>query len=173
VIPARLVFEKNALSTIEIFCLEPYENDAEAALQKTGNVLWKCLVGGAKNGRILLCEKSFFSNDKEYVLQAEKKGKSGNEYIIAFSWNNAGLCFADILNLCGEIPLPPYLKRPSAEFDKERYQTIFANVNGSVAAPTAALHFTKKNFYATARKNRLRFCYSTCRCRNVYACKNR
>jgi S-adenosylmethionine:tRNA ribosyltransferase-isomerase len=144
VMAVRLLFTKHTGSTIELFCLEPADDypDVTTAMLQKGIVRWKCLVGGAKKwkGDALTCSK-------EHVVLSAKKVKQEKDYfVIEFTWNDTGLSFADVLQLFGTIPLPPYLNRRAEKEDEERYQTIYARYNGSVAAPTAGLHFTDSLF---------------------------
>ncbi|GAA4337406.1 S-adenosylmethionine:tRNA ribosyltransferase-isomerase [Flaviaesturariibacter amylovorans] len=143
VIEARLFFQKETGGIIELFCLEPYEPaEMTAALGAEGRVRWRCLVGGAskwKHGLVL--EKPLTVGGVEVRLQALFISKEPEDFIIELRWNSSHH-FAEILHVAGNIPLPPYIKRAAAETDAERYQTIFARQEGSVAAPTAALHFS-------------------------------
>jgi S-adenosylmethionine:tRNA ribosyltransferase-isomerase len=155
VIEARLLFKKPTGGVIEIFCLEPHEQypDITTAMIQRGKVLWQCLIGGAskwKHGQIL--EKRI-NGDGEIILTAKYKEKRVDCFVIEFSWNKKELSFAEILHLAGAIPLPPYLKREPQKTDAERYQTIYAHYEGSVAAPTAGLHFTEKLFKKLKEKN--------------------
>ncbi|MCF8296863.1 MAG: S-adenosylmethionine:tRNA ribosyltransferase-isomerase [Saprospiraceae bacterium] len=144
VIQARMVFQKESGAKIEIFCLEPIEptNDFQLAFQEKSPVKWKCFVGNSKKWKQGILRKKISKG----VLNIEKIAIEGNAHIIEFSWNNSELCFSDILEETGLVPLPPYMNREAIEADKIRYQTIYANSNGSVAAPTAGLHFTDKVF---------------------------
>lgn len=156
VIEARLLFQKTTGGMIEIFCLEPHGRypDITTAMLQREKVLWQCLIGGAskwKHGQVL--EKKIIQNGKEFILQARYCEKTGNSFTVELSWNHPSFCFAEILHLFGVIPLPPYLKREAVTSDTERYQTIYAQTEGSVAAPTAGLHFTPALFDALARKN--------------------
>ena len=156
VIPARLLFQKSSGGIIEIFCLEPHEQYAgitTAMLQK-GKVRWQCLVGGAskwKQGQVL--EKKITIPGKEIILHASYIEKRTGNFLIELSWLPADLNFAEVLQSTGAIPLPPYIKRPVEASDAERYQTIYAGHNGSVAAPTAGLHFTSDIFDRLKSKN--------------------
>jgi S-adenosylmethionine:tRNA ribosyltransferase-isomerase len=156
VVEARLLFQKPTGGVIEIFCLEPddqYTDITSAMLQK-GNVKWKCLVGGAskwKHGMKL--QKEVFENGKTFIVEAAIAGRLSDSFIIELSWQPQELSFAEILHLAGFIPLPPYLHRDVEEEDKNRYQTIYAKHEGSVAAPTAGLHFTDAVFEKLAAKN--------------------
>jgi S-adenosylmethionine:tRNA ribosyltransferase-isomerase len=147
VIEARLFFQKDTGAQIEIFCLSPYAPASmEEALGANQEGLWYCLIGGAskwKHGLVL--HKEIVINHKKVVLNARFVGKSGDQFIIGFNWTS-GHQFSEILHAAGSIPLPPYIKRKAGIEDQERYQTVFAQQQGSVAAPTAALHFTKTIF---------------------------
>jgi S-adenosylmethionine:tRNA ribosyltransferase-isomerase len=145
VIEARLFFQKPTGGVIEIFCLEPYQQSIEQAMQQKSPTIWKCLIGGAskwKHGQIL--EKHFHQNERS--LTATYIDKMEDYFLIEFNWNPSDLPFVQILHEAGAIPLPPYIKRSAEKVDWERYQTIFGRQEGSVAAPTAALHFTRKTF---------------------------
>lgn len=144
VVEARLLFTKESGSTIELFCLEPgdnYEDITTAMLQKE-KVLWKCLVGGAKKWKQGLLEKIIELPDGHLTLTANKIDRHSDHFLIEFTWDKTQLSFAEVLHLAGQIPLPPYLNREVAQEDKETYQTVYAKYDGSVAAPTAGLHFT-------------------------------
>lgn len=144
VIEARVLFKKATGGMIELFCLEPYGQGIEAALAATGSCKWYCLIGGAskwKPGQVL--EKEVEAGGGLAKLQAHYIGKNEDRFIIEFSWKPE-LSFAEVLHGAGAIPLPPYIKRTAESVDSERYQTIFNREQGSVAAPTAALHFTEE-----------------------------
>lgn len=152
VIRARLRFKKSSGGIIEIFCLEPFEamNEYSQVMSKKANVTWKCLIGGVskwKNGDLTFA----FGDHAE--LRARLKEKLPDAYVVEFSWTPADLSFAEVLEQCGDIPLPPYIKRTSETADTDRYQTIYAQDEGSVAAPTAGLHFTDDIFNSLAQKN--------------------
>ncbi len=155
VVEARLFFQKENGSRIEIFCLEPHEMyaDITTAMLQKGEVLWKCLVGGAKKWKEGKLVQEVITNTGNFSLAAEKKEKLTDNFIIAFSWNRKDLSFAEVLHMGGHIPLPPYLNRSAEESDKERYQTIYAHHDGSVAAPTAGLHFTDAIFKSLLARN--------------------
>lgn len=142
VIRARLRFQKATGSQIEIFCLEP-EEDYQIAFSSASPVRWKCLVGNSKRWREGKLQMSLNVNGNEVVLTAERVEKNDQYSEIEFSWSPSGLPFASVLEAAGEIPLPPYLNREAEPEDRDRYQTVFARYDGSVAAPTAGLHFTK------------------------------
>jgi S-adenosylmethionine:tRNA ribosyltransferase-isomerase len=156
VIEARLLFQKSTGGVVEIFCLEPHEQyaDVTTAMMQQKTVLWKCLIGGAskwKHGQIL--EKKIIQDENEIILKARFIEKSETSFTVELSWNEPSLSFAEILHLAGVIPLPPYIKRGAEPDDAERYQTIYANQDGSVAAPTAGLHFTEGVFKSLEAKN--------------------
>lgn len=147
VIPARLLFKKQTGSQIEVFCLRPVD-PSEYALNMAAvqTCTWECMIGNLKRYNIPVIEKTFYQHQKPVTLKAERLSTSGNTALIRFSWDCEDLCFADILAMGGKIPLPPYIKREADETDRERYQTIFSKEKGSVAAPTAGLHFTEDVF---------------------------
>ena len=154
VVEARLIFAKSTGGVIEIFCLEPdnqYADITTAMLQK-GKVFWKCLVGGAKKWKSEPLVKSIALNGRGVHLTATMIERLNDYFLIEFSWDDALLSFAEILHLAGLIPLPPYLNRTADEADKATYQTIYARHDGSVAAPTAGLHFTGQLFESLAAK---------------------
>lgn len=154
VIKARILFTKFTRGVIEIFCLEPdecYKDVANAMMQKQ-RVTWKCLAGGAKKWKEEPLIKKIQTEDQLLELTAKKLEKRNDYFLIQFSWNNTELSFAEVLHYAGAIPLPPYLNRSAEESDKERYQTIYAKHEGSVAAPTAGLHFTERLFKKLANK---------------------
>ncbi len=156
VVEARLLFQKSTGGVIEIFCLEPHEQyaDITSAMLQTGKVYWQCLVGGAskwKAGQVL--EKKIRYHNEEITLQASYIEKRTGCFIIELSWTPDALSFAELLHAAGAIPLPPYIKRKAEDNDTERYQTVYAKHDGSVAAPTAGLHFTENIFTALREKN--------------------
>lgn len=142
VIRARLQFQKETGSHIEIFCLEP-EKDYQVAFSSASPVRWKCLVGNSKRWKDGLLSMPLSVNGQEVTLSAKRMEKNDQYSEIEFSWNPSEISFASILEAAGEIPLPPYLNRDAEPEDRDRYQTVFAKFDGSVAAPTAGLHFTK------------------------------
>ena len=143
VIEARIFFEKPTGGVIEIFCLEPaYHEEVSRGMSTTGKVYWNCLVGGVSKWKGSVLEKKIQSDQHEIVLFAEMIEKTEDAYVIAFSWHPAELAFGEVLHAAGLIPLPPYLRRDAEKSDVERYQTVYAKAEGSVAAPTAGLHFT-------------------------------
>ncbi len=145
VIQARILFEKPGGNPIEIFCLHPYKEPVEKALLSNESIEWICMVGYLKRwkhekGEIL--EKEFTFKDRKCTLKAKMMGKEAEAYLVKFSWDPGELTFSDVLDSIGVTPIPPYLHREAEESDKSRYQTIYAEQEGSVAAPTAGLHFT-------------------------------
>ena len=144
VIPARLYFKKATGATIEIFCLEPISKSHQDAMIEKGQSTWLCMVGGAKKWKgdeVLNAQVAI--GKSEITLQAIKVGKNDDQFTIDFRWNNNEVSFSEILEAAGELPLPPYFNRQAEEEDYLRYQTVFARMKGSVAAPTAGLHFTE------------------------------
>ncbi|MGL4907776.1 MAG: S-adenosylmethionine:tRNA ribosyltransferase-isomerase, partial [Bacteroidales bacterium] len=144
VIPARLYFQKNTGATIEILCLSPHMPtdyaDSLAAIQKC---TWRCMVGNLKRWKDELLKQDFSINNTSCSLYAKKVHVDENEVIIQFTWTPNELHFAQIIAKVGVLPLPPYLQRDTERLDSERYQTVYAQYQGSVAAPTAGLHFTQ------------------------------
>lgn len=156
VVEARLKFKKPSGGTIEVFCLSPHNKypDITAAMLQRGHVLWNCMIGGAskwKHGMQL--EKKIAIPSGEIVLKAAIAARNSESFVVSFSWEPCEFSFAELLHLAGEIPLPPYMKRSVEKADAERYQTIYAVHNGSVAAPTAGLHFTDEIFKSFAEKD--------------------
>jgi len=143
VIRARLLFRKKTGAVVEVFCLEP-DDPADFALNLSscGQVEWKCLVGNLKRWKTGPLASYFNHGGSEYALTAEKLRADGDVFVIRFSWDDVTISFADVLESLGHMPIPPYLCRNDEESDATTYQTMYARVNGSVAAPTAGLHFT-------------------------------
>ena len=139
---------------IEIFCLEPTTafTPVQLAMQATNKVSWKCLVGGAKKWKTEFLQKELFYDDIKIILSAKKISQEEGYFIIEFSWDHPSIVFSEIIALVGQIPLPPYIQRAANETDKDRYQTTYATTEGSVAAPTAGLHFDAHVFKALAAK---------------------
>lgn len=159
VVEARLHFQKPTGGVIEIFCLEPHPQygDITSAMQQRGKVTWICLIGGAskwKPGQIL--EKHVQHHDPLLVIRARYVGKEQDAFAIELQWEPATLSFAEVLHYAGRVPLPPYIKREADSSDAERYQTIYAQAEGSVAAPTAGLHFTSHIFSQLEAKHIVR-----------------
>ena len=155
VINARIRFKKPTGAGIEIFCLEPQGiiTEYSTVMSATGTVQWKCLVGGAAKWKNETLEKSINVAGREVLLKAAMIEKLQDTYSIQLSWTPASLSFASIIEAAGDVPLPPYIKRNTDDEDHSRYQTIFAQEEGSVAAPTAGLHFTDNIFEKLSRRN--------------------
>lgn len=151
VIKARIRFQKSSGGVIEIFLLEPFQADYTSTLSAIKKTTWKCMIGGVskwKEG-----ELNWESGVKSLELKATLLEKLDDAYVVQFSWTPDDLSFAEVLEQAGDIPLPPYIKRKTETADTERYQTIYAKDEGSVAAPTAGLHFTPAIFSKLAAKN--------------------
>ena len=145
VINARLRFRKETGSMIEIFCLEPMlPRDYEQIFQTTGHCVWQCLVGNSKRWKQGPLAQCVTIDGHKVTLTATRGEQRGNAWEIAFDWNGGEqqCTFADVLDATGEIPIPPYLNRGTEESDSIDYQTVYSHIDGSVAAPTAGLHFT-------------------------------
>ncbi|MBO7460455.1 MAG: S-adenosylmethionine:tRNA ribosyltransferase-isomerase, partial [Bacteroidales bacterium] len=150
VVRARLQFVKESGAAIEVFCLEPItgNGDYQLAFSAGSPVEWHCLVGNSRrwkvetHGRASL-QKHLNIKGKDVILKAERIEKTDAYSVVRFSWEPAEISFAEVLEHAGEIPLPPYLHREAEPSDRDRYQTVFAKYEGSVAAPTASLHLTK------------------------------
>ena len=155
VVQARLLFKKSTGSSIELFCLEPYKfiGDTSLAFQQKGSCFWKCFVGNLKKWKTETLEKTIYINKTEIILYANKINQEADTIIVQFNWQPQHLTFAEILENVGLIPLPPYITRDLLENDKQRYQTIYANYDGSVAAPTAGLHFTDEVLNKLSKKS--------------------
>lgn len=139
VIQARLVFHKQSGARVEVFCLEPIApHDYQLSLGSQTGCTWKTMIGNLKKwkeGRLALQVGAT-------TLYAERLSTTGNTHEVQFTWDNPTLSFAEILDAMGELPIPPYLNRATEESDKKTYQTVYSKIKGSVAAPTAGLHFT-------------------------------
>lgn len=142
VIQARLFFYKETGAKIEIFCLEPHlPVDFEQNFSQTCSCSWKCIVGNLKKWKVGTLKGNFVCNGTDLELEARRIESCENYHIIEFSWSS-GLSFSEMLDFMGKTPIPPYLNRESEIDDKNRYQTVYSQHKGSVAAPTAGLHFT-------------------------------
>lgn len=143
VIQARLLFQKETGAKIEIFCLEPVEpHDYALVFQQTERCSWTCLVGNLKKWKEGILSKTVIINETSIRLNAEKKHTCGDSHLIEFTWDNSSYTFADLLDATGVLPIPPYLHRETEKSDLQTYQTVYSKIKGSVAAPTAGLHFT-------------------------------
>lgn len=146
VIQARLHFRKATGARIEVFCLEPHcPADYQQNFDQRNECEWQCLIGNSKKWKEGALRLELDINGTTVTLQATKHGETETSVIIRFSWNG-GFSFAEILEAAGELPIPPYLNRDTEESDKETYQTVYSKIDGSVAAPTAGLHFTDDVF---------------------------
>ena len=142
VIRARIIMHKPSGARIEVFCLEPHAPaDYERALAAEGAAEWSCIVGNSKKWKEGYVEINFDHEGRSEWLRAWRVGEKGREQIVRFEWS-ARMAFGELLELLGRIPIPPYLNRESEEIDNTRYQTVYSKFEGSVAAPTAGLHFT-------------------------------
>ena len=143
VIQARLLFQKATGARIEVFCLEPAEpHDYALIFQQTERCSWICLVGNLKKWKEGILTKKVTVQGEEVTLSAEKKESHGDSHRIEFTWDNPKYTFADLLDAAGVLPIPPYLHRETEKSDLVTYQTVYSKIKGSVAAPTAGLHFT-------------------------------
>jgi S-adenosylmethionine:tRNA-ribosyltransferase-isomerase (queuine synthetase) len=143
VVQARVLFFKETGARIEVFCLEPHSpSDYVVAFQQREQCEWTCMIGNLKKWKEGMLTRRFDVDGHSVTLTAERIDSSGLSHTVRFSWDSSSLTFADILEDVGELPIPPYLNRETEESDKETYQTVYAKVEGSVAAPTAGLHFT-------------------------------
>lgn len=153
VIPARLIFTKETGSRVEIFCLKPdHPSDYAQSLSSSGSCSWECMVGNLKRFGNEPLEMEVVAGRKKILLSAKKTSQQGNIVKVLFTWNEPGVTFAEIIDCAGKTPLPPYIKREATEMDRFRYQTIYSRFDGSVAAPTAGLHFTDRVFDSLLQK---------------------
>ena len=145
VIQARLHFRKETGALIEVFCLEPLvPADYALNFQQTSHTAWLCMIGNLKKWKEGELKRTLNVKGQMLTLTAKRGECHGTSHQIDFSWNNPDICFSDILEVFGELPIPPYLNRDTQESDKETYQTVYSKIKGSVAAPTAGLHFTPR-----------------------------
>ncbi len=143
VIHARLLFRKDTGARIELFCLEPaLPDDYAQILQENVSCRWRCMVGNSKKWKTGLLRKEIEINGIEVVLEAHRIESSGETHLIEFTWNDQRFTFGELLDTAGILPIPPYLHRETEKSDRETYQTVYSRIKGSVAAPTAGLHFT-------------------------------
>lgn len=153
VIQARLHFHKETGALIEVFCLEPIQpNDYALNFQQTEHAAWLCMIGNLKKWKEGALKREITVKGKPLTLTAERGACHGTSHWVDFRWNNPEITFADILEVFGELPIPPYLNRETQESDKETYQTVYSKIKGSVAAPTAGLHFTPRVLDALREK---------------------
>lgn len=153
VIQARLHFHKETGALIEVFCLEPIQpNDYALNFQQTEHAAWLCMIGNLKKWKEGALKREITVKGKPLTLTAERGACHGTSHWVDFRWNNPEITFADILEVFGELPIPPYLNRETQESDKKTYQTVYSKIKGSVAAPTAGLHFTPRVLDALREK---------------------
>lgn len=144
VIQARLHFRKETGALIEVFLLEPAAPaDYELMFQTTAKCSWLCLVGNLKKWKEGTLRRAFIIKGEQLTFSATRIGEQGTSHLVRFEWDNDRVSFAEILEAVGELPIPPYLNRDTQESDKTTYQTVYSKIKGSVAAPTAGLHFTE------------------------------
>ncbi len=151
VVQARLLFKTQEHQSVEVFCLEPHSDygDVSMAMLQTAQVKWRCLIGNLRKWKK---EETLMLHQEDFTLSVKQLESHEGDYVVLFSWTDAGLTFAEVLDKAGILPIPPYLKRETQLSDTERYQTIYANQKGSVAAPTAGLHFTDAVFFTLEQK---------------------
>ena len=157
VVPARLHFRRESGAHIEIFCLQPVEpSDYAQAFASTESCSWQCVIGNAKRWKedllsYYIPEGSEDERMRELALKARLISREGQTGVVEFSWKG-GEVFSNVLEACGKVPIPPYLNRDTEQIDTERYQTVYAHFRGSVAAPTAGLHFTERELACLREK---------------------
>lgn len=151
VIPARLHFKTSTEKIIEIFCLEPISdtNDVYSNMQQKGKAVWKCIIGGLAKWK----ETYVTLKTSDLEIKAKVIEKINDAFSVELTWEPSDKTFSEVLQIAGAIPIPPYLKRDTEEIDLQRYQTVYAKKDGSVAAPTAGLHFTDNIFNKLRQKN--------------------
>ena len=153
VIQARLHFRKETGALIEVFCLEPIQpNDYVLNFQQTEHAAWLCMIGNLKKWKEGTLKREMEVKGKALTLTATRGESVGTSHWVDFRWDNPEVTFADILEVFGELPIPPYLNRDTEESDLSTYQTVYSKIKGSVAAPTAGLHFTPAVFEALIQK---------------------
>ena len=151
VIHARLFFQKETGAVIEVFCLEPHNMAVSQAFEQHEQCSWVCFIGNNKKWKSDPLTLEFSISNSQFSIQATRREAVGNAWIVDFNWTG-GLSFAEVIDAAGVIPLPPYLNRKAEESDSIRYQTVYAHHEGSVAAPTAGLHFSPEVFQALKNK---------------------
>ena len=153
VIRARLHFHKATGALIEVFCLEPHTPaDYQVSFATRGSVTWTCLIGNLKKWKEGVLERPVDVGGQTVMLRAERLGVCGTGHEVRFSWTDDTLTFSEVLEAIGELPIPPYLNRETEASDLQTYQTVYSKVKGSVAAPTAGLHFTSRVLEALAER---------------------
>lgn len=160
VINARLRFRKGEAADgalIEIFCLEPSQPaDYACNFASTSSCSWTCFVGNSKRWKSGPLRMPLTIDGEDLTLTAERVAREGNTSVVKFAWDNPSVTFSRIISAVGEIPIPPYLNRNTEESDSRDYQTVFSHIDGSVAAPTAGLHFTPEVLESIDRRGILR-----------------
>ena len=152
VIQARLHFHKSTGALIEVFCLEPHTPlDYQQSFVTCGAVTWTCMIGNLKKWKEGVLERPITVGGNSLILRAERLGMSGTGHEVRFSWDNPTVSWAEVLDSIGELPIPPYLNRETEDTDLKNYQTVYSKIKGSVAAPTAGLHFTERVLQALDR----------------------
>ena len=151
VIHARLFFQKETGAVIEVFCLEPHNMAVSQAFEQHEQCSWVCFIGNNKKWKSGPLTLDFSISNSQFSIQATRREAVGNAWIVDFNWTG-GLSFAEVIDAAGVIPLPPYLNRKAEESDSIRYQTVYAHHEGSVAAPTAGLHFSPEVFQSLKAK---------------------
>ena len=145
VIQARLHFHKSTGALIEVFCLEPHTPlDYQQSFSTCGAVTWTCMIGNLKKWKEGVLERPITVGGVTLTLRAERLGMSGTGHEVRFSWDSPSVSWAEVLDSIGELPIPPYLNRDTEATDLKTYQTVYSKIKGSVAAPTAGLHFTEQ-----------------------------
>jgi len=153
VIQARLHFHKETGALIEVFCLEPAAPaDYQLNFQMKGHTSWLCMIGNLKKWKQGTLKSELTINGESFTLTATRKQAVGTSHWIDFQWDKEDISWAEILEIYGELPIPPYLNRKTEESDKKTYQTVYSKIKGSVAAPTAGLHFTPEVFKALEKE---------------------
>lgn len=154
VIHARLLFKKQTGANIEVFCLSPHQpKDYSQSFEQTATNVWTCMVGNAKKWKDESLTLTLDGDEGNVTLSAKKLLSQGQEHQVRFSWDNSAYTFSELLEIAGNLPIPPYLNRPSEKSDENTYQTVYSQIEGSVAAPTAGLHFTDEVLQSLSRKN--------------------
>src|SRR5690606_30069748 len=154
VVKARLFFQTKTKAKLEIFCLEPFEISVEQAMLQKGKSTWVCLVGNAQKWKMEETVSVDFEHEQKNIrFSANLIQNLGNERLVTFSWSDSTISFSEILESLGRVPLPTYFERKDETSDSENYQTCYAQVEGSVAAPTAGLHFTQALLENIHKKN--------------------
>ncbi len=153
VIRARLHFRKSTGALIEVFCLEPHSpTDYEQSFASRTGCSWTCLVGNLKKWKAGTLEQEVEVGGRKVILSATRGEENGTGHVVSFTWNEPDISFAELLDAIGELPIPPYLHRATEESDLSTYQTVYGKIKGSVAAPTAGLHFTPEVLDAIRKK---------------------